>query len=221
MFEVNLMKNNNENNNEIGSIGIGAMIVFIALILVAAVASAVIIQTGEKLQQNAQQTGDDTEREIGGKVTINSVIIVNTDVVRLSFECSPGSGVVNAVNIAWQVSCDNQNGATTGYNFVAAAFEDDDDTDNSEIGDTFLASDPDPEAASPGNRVTTINPGVSYVIDLDLDTAGAAVPVAGADCTIQDLNVNDQITMWIHVEGGGSTFETLTISDTTPGAALV
>ena len=37
--------------NDQGSIGIGAMIVFIALILVAAVASAVIIQTAETLQQ--------------------------------------------------------------------------------------------------------------------------------------------------------------------------
>jgi len=228
LFEVNMMKNNNENNNEIGSIGIGAMIVFIALILVAAVASAVIIQTGEKLQQNAQQTGDDTEREIGGKITINGVLIVSTDVVRLSFESSPGSGVLATQNIAWQVSCDNQNGATTGYNFVASAFDDSDDTDVSAVGDTFLATDPDHDGDEggagmgpvPGNRQATISPGVSYIIDLDLDTAGAA-PVAGADCTIGDLNVNDQITMWLHVEGGGSTYERLTISDTTPGAALV
>ena len=60
-------KNMNEESNDWGSIGIGAMIVFIALILVAAVASAVIIQTGEKLQQNAQQSGSDTQQEISGK----------------------------------------------------------------------------------------------------------------------------------------------------------
>ena len=46
------------------------MIVFISLILVAAVASAVIIQTAEKLQQNAQRAGDDTSDELSGKLTI-------------------------------------------------------------------------------------------------------------------------------------------------------
>ena len=52
------------------AIGIGAMIVFISLILVAAVASAVIIQTAEKLQQNAQKTGDDTSSELRAKVNV-------------------------------------------------------------------------------------------------------------------------------------------------------
>ena len=52
------------------AIGIGAMIVFISLILVAAVASAVIIQTAEKLQQNAQKTGDDTSSELRAKINV-------------------------------------------------------------------------------------------------------------------------------------------------------
>ena len=50
------------------------MIVFISLILVAAVASAVIVQTAEKLQQNAQRTGDDTSDELSGKLTIQARI---------------------------------------------------------------------------------------------------------------------------------------------------
>ena len=67
--------------DELAAIGIGAMIVFIALILVAAVASAVIIQTGEKLQQNAQQTGSDTQREIAGKIAVKKVVVEDADEV--------------------------------------------------------------------------------------------------------------------------------------------
>ena len=53
-------------NDDRASIGIGAMIVFIALILVAAVASTIIIKTAEELQQRAEATGDDTRDEISG-----------------------------------------------------------------------------------------------------------------------------------------------------------
>ncbi|MDP6870394.1 MAG: hypothetical protein QGI21_06465 [Candidatus Poseidoniaceae archaeon] len=210
------MMRNNKVNNEIGSIGIGAMIVFIALILVAAVASAVIIQTGEKLQQNAQQTGQDTERELGGKITINSVLISSVTTVRMTFESAPGSGVLATENIAWQVSCSNQ--ASGGYNFLAGVFGDNDLTDNAAVGDTYLAIDPDSDLQQPGNSQATVDPGVAYVIDMNLDPGPDA---AGFDCGFDDLTVNDQLTMWIHVEGGGSTFETLQITSTSPGTALI
>jgi hypothetical protein len=57
------------------SIGIGAMIVFIALILVAAVASTIIIKTAEELQQNAENTSSDTRQQISGKITISDVFV--------------------------------------------------------------------------------------------------------------------------------------------------
>ncbi len=54
------------------------MIVFIALILVAAVASTIIIKTAEELQQNAESTSDDTRKEISGKVNIIQIIVNGT-----------------------------------------------------------------------------------------------------------------------------------------------
>ena len=88
------MKNNKEIKNEqsdtVAAMGIGAMIVFIALILVAAVASAVIIQTAEKLQQNAQTTGDQTQDQMASKVMPLSIIINGAN-LRMTWELAPGS----------------------------------------------------------------------------------------------------------------------------------
>ena len=76
---------------EEGSIGIGAMIVFIALILVAAVASTIIIKTAEELQQNAENTSSDTRQQISGKVSITDVYVKDTD-NPMNFDHSGGGG---------------------------------------------------------------------------------------------------------------------------------
>ena len=70
-----MKENTNEKSDTLAAIGIGAMIVFIALILVAAVAAAVIIQTAEKLQQNAQNTGAETTNMLSSKVMVLSVMV--------------------------------------------------------------------------------------------------------------------------------------------------
>ena len=76
---------------EEGSIGIGAMIVFIALILVAAVASTIIIKTAEELQQNAENTSSDTRQQISGKVSITDIYVKDTD-NPMKFDHSGGGG---------------------------------------------------------------------------------------------------------------------------------
>ena len=84
-------QNNNQKEDTHAAIGIGAMIVFIALILVAAVASAVIIQTGEKLQQNAQDTGDDTSNSLKGKLKITGAYLENGGDFNIILIAAPGS----------------------------------------------------------------------------------------------------------------------------------
>ena len=58
-----------------GSIGIGAMIVFIGLILVAAVASTVIIRTIEDLREDSDRTSDDTRNSVNNRVWLKSSYI--------------------------------------------------------------------------------------------------------------------------------------------------
>ena len=107
-----------ERNREEGSIGIGAMIVFIALILVAAVASTIIIKTAEELQQNAENTSSDTRQQISGKVSIADVYVKttadsmglggdDTDVATMEVIARISSGSLNVQegDISYYVSC--------------------------------------------------------------------------------------------------------------------
>ena len=192
-----MMKRNNEiKNDEIGSIGIGAMIVFIALILVAAVASAVIIQTGEKLQQNAQQTGSDTQQEISGKISVNSIFVYDDAAsYLLYFETAPGSEILDETTTDFQMTCETAGGA---YQYVSGTF-------------TAVTDVDDVGGAAVGNN--DLQPGITYALVMN------AAP--GDDCSATSVGVNGEVTLWIHVEGGGSTYETLYISDTTRGSLVI
>jgi len=195
-----MMKRNNEiKNDEIGSIGIGAMIVFIALILVAAVASAVIIQTGEKLQQNAQQTGSDTQQEISGKISVNSVFVYDDAAsYLLYFETAPGSEILDETTTDFQMTCEDD--ATSTYQYVSGTFADATDVD---------------EAGTANTVTDNLEPGITYALVM------TAAPAGGDDCSASSVGVNGEVTLWIHVEGGGSTYETLYISDTTRGSLVI
>ena len=210
------------------SIGIGAMIVFIALILVAAVASAVIIQTGEKLQQNAQQTGDDTREEIGGKITIITVWVADqTDCdgddgdvavdgdddddkcVTLVFELAAGSEPVDETNVIWTIICNDGAG-----NMVS-------------IWGDFAIDGAAPQTDSVGSDTvnvdnsakadTTLSPGEVYMIDLKVETDDDDVP----DDTECAPVIGEEHTLIISVEGGGTTYETMSYNSIKEGDTIV
>jgi len=194
----NMNKKKEDARDEIAAIGIGAMIVFIALVLVAAVASAVIIQTGEKLQQNAQQTGADTQQEIGGKITLITAWVGDqatggSEEITLVFEPAAGSEPLSETAVNWNIVCgDGATIETVGGNFADA---------------TTLA----------GGAVDTFTQGTVYMINVNVGTTNAWL--GGAEECIPVLG--EEHVLMVMVNGGGTTYETLSYTDDTQGAPIV
>ena len=231
-----------ERNRDEGSIGIGAMIVFIALILVAAVASTIIIKTAEELQQNAEATSDDTRKEISGKISILQVLVntssittnaadTNVDSLIITAKVASGSTDVLVNNVEWLLTC----GDDTVYGVVSGNLG----TDSSwgeAAGVGSGTGHPDTNAMSlDGTRLAAtaeLAAGTPFKFEIDLDKAvdgdaangddthdgtqgadeGACNTVAGA---------GETLNLKMIVQEGGTTITELKIGSIAPGKEVV
>lgn len=115
---------NNISKNDTADVGIGTLIIFIAMVLVAAVAAAVLIQTSGILQQKAQQTGKEAATEVASNLKIVSVIgNLNTNSSKLENFTIAVENAAGGANIDFQQVVinyvDNRTTDTMSYNTTA------------------------------------------------------------------------------------------------------
>ena len=101
----------NDESNKRGQVGIGTLIVFIALILVAAVAAAVLVQTAGLLQGDAEATSEDARDEVSNQIDVITATgdTTNSSVgsVNLTVKKSPGSDNLDLSEATVQYTSDD------------------------------------------------------------------------------------------------------------------
>ena len=211
-----------DRDGEAGSIGIGAMIVFIALILVAAVASTIIIKTAEELQQNAESTSDDTRKEISGKINIVQVVVngsdgTNIDSLIVTAKVASGSMDVLVSNVDWMITCGGGgDDGVSGFGLITSSIGD----QAAWGGAATTQANADHIVASDGNYESTdeLTAGTTFKFDINLDKDTGGVAAAGACNTF--AGAGDSLALKMIVDSGGTTISTLNIGSVISGKVV-
>ena len=182
---------------ERGQVGIGTLIIFIAMVLVAAVAAGVLVNTSGLLQSQAQDTGADAQAQVSNQIDVVSATGVDSDgnpgveEVTLIVKKSPGSDPIDLSEASIQYTSDDTSETLTRADSPSATeFTTASERDASGgSSDTLLEDNGDRIAVTIDASQVESDDGIEEGEDVSLrivDQSGAS--------TVYGVNVPDVIT---------------------------
>jgi flagellin FlaB len=208
------------NDSDRGQVGIGTLIVFIAMVLVAAIAAGVLINTAGFLQSSAEETGQQSSDQVTNRLEVVNTVGIQIDdtsdtvgLVEVTVRKAPGAGNIDLGATTVQLvhssgSYDLTHGALGGdgsqdagdapnvTNFNTSSVQDDDDS----ISNSFVLNDPADRA--------TIFIDVEDVFD---GTADGSFPGSNDG---NGLAEGETATVRLNTQSGGTTELRLVVPET-------